>query len=45
MYLVGDLWELQPLQGQSILGYVSIQLSVPLTLVLGLGPAGTISCI
>lgn len=32
MYLVGDLWELQSLQGQSILGCVSIQLSVVLFL-------------
>lgn len=30
MYLVGDLWGLQSLQGQSILGCVSIQLSVGL---------------
>lgn len=32
MYLVGDLWGLQSLQGQSILGCVSIQLSVVLFL-------------
>lgn len=32
MYLVGDLWGLQPLQGQSVLGCVSIQLSVLLFL-------------
>lgn len=32
MYLVGDLWGLQPLQEQSILGCVSIQLSVLLFL-------------
>lgn len=32
MYLVGDLWGLQPLLEQSILGCVSIQLSVLLFL-------------